>query len=281
MIRALALATAFLLPGLACAEPYPTYESVLVNDYAEVIGPEAEERIAKVLQELRDDTGVEATVLTIRSRKDYDASPSIEAFALGLFNNWGIGDATRNDGILILVARDDREMRVQLGAAYHQGFDVLAQEVINADFLPDFRDGDYQTGLERGTNAVIARIARPHAEGLPPPEPEKDGGTTLPFFFLAAAVIAVMRPVRNRIGDIVTRFRRCPKCGRRGLSRDRSIETQATKEAPGRGLTVTLCRNCDWRDEKSYTIPKRSSSRSSGGSFGGGRSSGGGATGRW
>lgn len=281
MIRLLTLIAALTLPFVARAEPYPSYQSLLVNDYADLIGPEAEARIAATLESLKTETGVEATVLTLATRADYDPSASIEAFAKGLFNAWGVGDATRNDGILILVLRDDREMRVQLGSGYHQGYDVLAQEVVNADFLPDFRDGNYEAGIERGTGAVIDRIARPHAEGVPPPEGKPEGGGALPFFLVAAALIAAIRPVRNRIGDALMRLRRCPKCGERGLSRERSVTTSATTATSGQGLTVTTCRHCDWREERSYTIPRRSTSKSSGGSFGGGRSSGGGATGRW
>src|SRR5690606_18788505 len=107
------------------------------------------------------------TVLTIATRGDYDPSPSIEAFATGLFNAWGIGDASRNDGILVLVATNEREMRLELGAAYDQGYDVLAQDIVSRFFLPDIRDGDPARGIVGGSGEVMARIARRHAAALP------------------------------------------------------------------------------------------------------------------
>ena len=125
MIRALALILG-LLPGLAQAEPYPAYLSTDVNDFAGLLSPEAAARLQSDLQGLHDDTGIEMAVVTLPSRQGFEASANIEEFALRLFNGWGIGDASRNDGILVLVLKDDREMRIQLGSAYHQGYDVLA-----------------------------------------------------------------------------------------------------------------------------------------------------------
>ncbi len=114
MIRPLTLATA-LAAALICAaavvvEPYPQPQSVLVNDLAEVLPPEVEAWIAASLQGLRDETGIEVTVLTIASRADHDPSASVQAFATATFNAWGVGAQARNDGILVLVVRDDREI---------------------------------------------------------------------------------------------------------------------------------------------------------------------------
>ena len=56
------------------------------------------------------------TIITLESQAPYAPDETLEEFATNLFNNWGIGDAARNDGILVLVLPDDRAMRIELGA---------------------------------------------------------------------------------------------------------------------------------------------------------------------
>lgn len=278
MIRLLVLV--LMLPFAALAQDLPVHQNLHVNDYADLLDPAAEARLTADLADLRATSGVEATVLTLADYTAHGPYEQIEPFATALFNAWGIGDATRNDGILILVARDNRAMRVELGAGYHQGYDVTAQDIVTSDFLPDFRDGSYQAGIERGTAAVIARIARPHAAGRPAPEPADSGS---PLDFLAVPFIALVVlwiATRRWLGDALVRLRPCPACGRRGLRRSREVTRAATRTDSGAGVATTICVNCDYRDERGYSIARRGSS-SSKGSFGGGRSSGGGASGRW
>lgn len=269
-----------LIAGAAAAQSdrWPAYENIFVNDYAGIVAPEAEARLRTALEALRAETGVEMTVLTIATRADYVEGETIEGFATTLFNIWGVGDATRNDGILVLVARDDREMRIALGKGYDHAWDRVAQEVIDDSFLPYFREERYSEGIETGSAATIGRIARPHAAGQPPPENslgEKALGLA-PLAFIAAVFGLVFRRV---FADLGQRLRRCPKCGHRGLRRRRDILRAATRQASGQGMRITYCPNCDYRDTRPYTISRKSSSSSS--SFGGGSSSGGGASGRW
>lgn len=265
----------------ARAEVYPAHPDPFVNDLAEVLDQPAEDALRATLDALAAETGVEMTVLTIRSRDDFDASPSIEAFATGLFNDWGIGRAGRNDGILVLVATADREMRIELGSAYDQGYDVLAQDIVNRFFLPDFRDGDYARGIVAGTGETVARIARPRAARLPAEAlPTAGGGFPGWLPVLAIALVGGLFAARRRIGDAAAALRRCPSCGRIGMRRGREVIEAATAEAEGRGVIRTSCRHCDFRDDRPYAVPNRAASRKSG-SFGGGRSSGGGASGRW
>lgn len=147
----------FLWPAQVTAQTYPDYTTTYVNDFAGLLGPASETRITDMLKSVRDDRGVEMTVVTINSRLDYGDSPSMEAFATGLFNAWGIGDAARNDGILILVIYSDREMRIELGAGYPPSFDDRVKRVIDHHFIPWFKTGDYENGIEAGVAETIKR----------------------------------------------------------------------------------------------------------------------------
>ena len=95
----------------------PEYENIYVNDYAQILDNDAEERIRNSLKELYQYRQIEMTVLTITSMGNYDSRGPIELFSTRLFNKWGIGDADRNDGVLILVSRNDRKMRIEIAAS--------------------------------------------------------------------------------------------------------------------------------------------------------------------
>ena len=111
----------WLLSGTAVSAQsnYPTADDLFVNDYAEVISSADEAQIRDLLAEYEVNNGVQMTVLTVRSLSEYNTGDAtIEQFATNLFNEWGIGQASRNDGVLFLVAVVDRELRVELESAY-------------------------------------------------------------------------------------------------------------------------------------------------------------------
>jgi len=285
MKRFAALLLALILPAAAWAQSWPVYENTYVNDYANVIEEGAEGRLTTALKSLREETGIEATVLTLYTRWGYE-SGSLESFATGMFNHWGIGNAERNDGILVLVVSEDREMRLELGSAYGTALNREAQDIIDRVFIPAFKEGDFSNGIEDGTGAVIERIARVQYAGEEPVPVSGGGGDGASadnifggtIFALIAAVFGYTLFGR-RIRD---RFSRCPQCGKRGIHTERQTLDAATTTSTGTGEKTVSCPHCGYHATSTYTIPRRSrSSSSSGGSFGGGSSSGGGASGRW
>ena len=147
--------------GAKQSGPYqiPAYKDVYVNDFADLLDAQAKTTIRQNLIELYDQTGIEMTVLTIASMKDYGYSGQIEPFATRLFNTWGIGNAQRNDGVLVLVARQDRRMRIELGAGYGRTRDDDMQRVVDRSFLPAFREDRYQEGILTGVSETIYQIA--------------------------------------------------------------------------------------------------------------------------
>jgi len=136
----------------------PGYSDVYVNDYADLLGDAVETRIRDDLIELYDHTGIEMTVLTIPSLGTYSHHGPIEPFATALFNAWGIGNAARNDGVLVLVSLLDREMRIEIGSGYDPSWDARMKRVIDVGFLPDFRADAYQAGIETGVRETIHEL---------------------------------------------------------------------------------------------------------------------------
>jgi uncharacterized protein len=169
-----AVFTALLaFPTTAFTETYPAHPSLEVNDYGTVLSDAEEAEIAVWLEVLAATKGVEFTVLTIDSMKEYGWKGEIEPYATRLFNAWGVGNAQRNDGILMLVAVDDRQMRIELGAGYAKSWDAKMQRVIDAEILPDFRSGSYATGIRDGVAHVIKDVTGAYPNGYGEPKDSK------------------------------------------------------------------------------------------------------------
>ena len=98
---------------------YPDYSDLYVNDLAEVLDNGQESQIRNVLSKLNTDTGVEATVLTVDSIQGFNTGDqTIESFSTNLFNDWGIGDSELNNGILLLLAIEERGVRIETGVGW-------------------------------------------------------------------------------------------------------------------------------------------------------------------
>jgi len=142
----------------ATAQNYPMYSELYVNDFADLLPNEDEDRIRSKLIELRENADIEFTVVTINSMRDYGHSGAIEPFATGLFNTWGVGNAQRNDGLMMLVAVDDRRMRIEVGSGYGTSKNVPMGNIIDTEMTPRFKKGDFVGGIENGVDAVIKEV---------------------------------------------------------------------------------------------------------------------------
>lgn len=270
-----------LLPMAGATQPYPEPTTRYVNDLAQLMSAQDTDDVRAMLTSLRSDTGIHMTVVTLESQAPYAPNQSLETFATNLFNDWGIGDEARNDGILVLVLSDDRAMRIELGGGFAKEWDNVAARVIERSFLPSFRADNYTGGIKDGVADTIAALARPFAKGQPAPKASKpswfDGKAIFIFAFCAIFILPYIR----KIGDLGTPLRRCPSCQRRGALRvSRDVSQPSSTTAAGSGVKTTRCNRCDHSYSAPYTI-RRISRSSGGGGFGGGSSGGGGASGRW
>jgi uncharacterized protein len=259
-----------------------------ISDYAGVLEPETEARLNQSLQAARDETGIHIAVAVIDTAATYDWTGRFVDLGTQWFNAWGLGDATRNDGILMLIATQDREMRIVLGAGYDVIWDGRAQRVIDTAMLPAFRNEEYPTGIEAGVASAIEHLARPFASKEEVTEdsgfPAEDGDSKLVFglFVLVFGGFFVWDRFGSTVTRGITRFRRCPTCGTRHLHYERTVLRAAEEAVSGSGIRGVSCSQCGYEDRQSFTLPSKAEQRrkrTSG--SGGGRSSGGGASGKW
>jgi uncharacterized protein len=145
--------------GVETLQPPPPALTAPVNDLANVIDPDSErelERRIRALQAASGDVVVVATVATFQPYGD------IDTYAVKMFENGGrgIGEKGKDNGLLIVVAVQDRKIKIEVGYALEQFItDGFAGETIREAITPEFRSGDYGAGLVAGTTRIINRIA--------------------------------------------------------------------------------------------------------------------------
>ncbi len=101
---------------VCAAKGYPRQDDLYVNDYAGVIGQQDLQQIRTLLDDFKQKSGIDVTVLTIRSINDYDTSDqSMESFATRLFDTWGIGDRATNKGVLLSRSGQGSESSYRAG----------------------------------------------------------------------------------------------------------------------------------------------------------------------
>lgn len=150
-----------LVPQAFAADPtFPTLSGRVV-DQAELLTPEAETAIAAKLARLETDTGDQFVVVTLDSLQDYE----IEDYGYRLGRAWGIGNAENDSGVLLIVAPNERKVRLEVGYGLEPVLtDALSNQIIQTDILPAFREGGYARGIENGVDAVIAQLRLDPAE---------------------------------------------------------------------------------------------------------------------
>lgn len=268
------------LATMGAAQTLPDPVRDTVTDHADLLTDTEEADLHDRLRALNAELGVQMAVVTLPSQAAYAPDAALEKFATDLFNGWGIGDANRNNGILVLILRDDRAIRIELGAAYGRDWDRVAANVINRSFLPAFEAEDYTTGIVTGVEDITESIARPFSTGADAPVLDNSIMNWMAIIAFVGAALVVMR---RRFANMAMRFERCPNCGARALSRAVQTNRKATASKDGEGERITTCSQCAYRDSTRFRIAARDTrhSTSGRGGFGGGRSGGGGASGRW
>lgn len=161
-----ALATALLLflAFLASsAHAQPTFPKLTgrVVDAANILPPEVETRLDQKLAALETQSQRQLVVVTLPSLQGYEISD----YGYQLGRAWGIGGKERNDGALLIVAPDERKLRIEVGYGLEGVLtDGLSSLIINQAIVPRFKAGDMPGGIEAGADALIRQLTLPEAE---------------------------------------------------------------------------------------------------------------------
>ena len=156
-----ALLLSFARPSAALEVPYLAQR---VTDLANLLPIEAESRLEAKLKTLESETGAQVAVLTVPSLE----GEVIEDFSLRVAETWQLGRETQDDGVLVLVARDDRRVRIEVGYGLEGAItDLQSRRIIDGLMVPRFRQGDFAGGIEAAVNAVAGAV-RGESDAIPP-----------------------------------------------------------------------------------------------------------------
>jgi uncharacterized protein len=159
-VAVLALVALALMGGAGSALAAPKFPPLTgrVVDDAKLLSPQAEQKLTDDLAALEQKTGHQVVVATIPDLQGYP----IEDYGYQLGRAWKIGDAKRNDGVVFLVAPNDRKVRIEVGYGLEPVLtDALSSTIIQAKVLPAFRSGNLEQGVMDGAEAVIQQLSLP------------------------------------------------------------------------------------------------------------------------
>jgi uncharacterized protein len=201
--------TAFLLlmmlAAVASAQELPPELTQPVNDFAHVIDAQSAQTMEAFIRSLQQASGDVVVVATVPTFKPYG---DIREYAVKMFENHGrgIGQRGRDNGLLILLAVDDRQVWVEVGYDLEQFItDGFAGETSRQYMAPQFRQGAYGPGLLVGVSRIVARIAQGRNVVLQGVRPERDaapdvgsGGNVIFALLMLFILLSVIGRTRRR-----------------------------------------------------------------------------------
>lgn len=254
-------------PALAkTALPARPEPARLVTDLAGMLGRSAADEIENELVSLWQDTGVQFTVVTVPDLGGND----IDDYSVRLFESWGIGEAGKDNGLLLLIAAEEREMKFETGYGLEGELpDSFLGKVIDKALVPKFKEGNPAAGILASITMISDRLQGRSGEGPGSGESSDSAGE-----IMAAIVFLIIIIVLSAIA--ASNRRRGPRGKGPGSG---SGSGGGTWHAPAAWPKSTG----GWGGPSGGRSGGHSGGGSSGGfgGFGGGSSGGGGAKGGW
>jgi uncharacterized protein len=146
----------WLIMGAAHAAPEFPALSGRVVDEAGLLSAATRAQLTQLSEQHERSTSNQLVVVTVKSLQGYP----VEDFGYQLGRFWGIGQKGRNNGVLLIVAPNEREVRIEVGYGLEgQLTDALSSHIIQGQILPRFKSGDYEGGIVAGAQAIVAVFA--------------------------------------------------------------------------------------------------------------------------
>lgn len=158
-----------------------------VTDLTHTLSPAQQQAMERELAEFEQRKGVQIAVLLVPTT----APESIEQYSIRVVDQWRLGRKNVDDGLLLLVAKNDRTLRIEVGYGLEGVVpDAVANRVIEEIIVPYFRTGDFAAGIQAGLNRLMRVV---DGEPLPPPQQrqvERPTENLLPFLLFAFFIIS-------------------------------------------------------------------------------------------
>jgi len=240
-----------------------------VVDQANVLSPLVRSDVAAQSKELEDKSGIQLVVATVPSLQGSD----IETYANQLFRAWQLGQAQKNNGVLLLVAPNERKLRIEVGYGLEGTLtDALASTIVSGAIVPHLKRGDFSGGVEAGIHGIMAVLRTDSSQWQPQAlvarsKPRWFGEYVIMFVLFSVFFGAFALFIKDLIGNILH-----PRHGHY-VKRHGRLVYVSPRHSSGSSSS--------WGGSGSFDSSSSSSSSSSDFSGGGGSSGGGGASGSW
>lgn len=136
------------------SEHFPALTGQVI-DNANLLHVNTKQKLTNMLKNEEKTSSNQIVILTIKSLHGY----AIEEFSIDLARYWGIGQKDKNNGVLLLISKNDRKMRIEVGYGLEGSLtDKISHEIITYTLTPAFKKGDYDSGVLRATNEILQAI---------------------------------------------------------------------------------------------------------------------------
>ena len=187
------LALLLLLPAIAMAQSTPDFPELTgrVVDQANMLSPQAETGLTQMLQAHEQARTEQVVVVTLPNLQGFP----IEDFGYQLGRHWGIGQESEDNGALLIVAKDERQIRIEVGYGLEGKLtDAQSSVIISQVITPAFRQNDFEAGIVSGAAAMIQvlggePLATPQKQRSRPVQQKPDAGMVALFFILMMSVV--------------------------------------------------------------------------------------------
>jgi uncharacterized protein len=126
-----------------------------VNDTANMLSSKTINALEALLKAHEDSTSNQVVVLTISSLQ----GEALEEYSIKVVDTWKLGRKDKDNGVLLLIARDDRKVRIEVGNGLEGDLpDITCGHIIRNEIVPRFRNSDYEGGIRAGVSAILGAI---------------------------------------------------------------------------------------------------------------------------
>lgn len=187
----------FLLAAVtftALADDFPARSSTIVTDYTNTLSTQERQFLEQKLVAFNDSTSSQVAIVIMGSVGNYD----ISEYAVQLYNKWGIGQQEKNNGVLILVAKEDRNVFITTGYGMEGVLpDALCKRIVNNDILPNFKAGNYYEGIDAAVNSIVSIVKGEYTVD----EYMKQSEKKFPWFGLLLGIIIFFIVIISKVGS--------------------------------------------------------------------------------
>src|SRR6516165_6271557 len=198
---------ALCLASFALALDFPPLTGRVV-DQAGIMTAQSRSDLEAKLKGLEEKSGIQVVVATVKSLEGGD----VETYANQLFRNWRLGEAKKNNGVLLLVAPNEHKVRIEVGYGLEGTLtDALSSVIISSAMVPRFKANDFSGGIERGVDGIITVLSGDTADWQPKPsvraeDPPQLSNELFLALFLPILIFVIWSLIRGARGPSSGRY---------------------------------------------------------------------------